>query len=104
MRYWHPMADTAKIKDDNPDQIILLPLYPQFSTTTTWSSFGEWQKAAAKYDMDKPTSLVCCYPSNAGFVAASADLIRTQYDAMREEAEAQGLAAPRVLFFSPRFA
>lgn len=100
MRYWHPMADEVaqKIKNDNPDQIILLPLYPQFSTTTTWSSFGEWQKACARVDMDKPTGFVCCYPTQGGFVAASADLIRTQYDAMREEVEGQGMRAPRVLF------
>ncbi|NBX66729.1 MAG: ferrochelatase [Proteobacteria bacterium] len=100
MRYWHPMAEEVaqRVKNDNPDQIILLPLYPQFSTTTTWSSFGEWQKACAKVDMDKPTGFVCCYPTQAGFIAASADLIRTQYDAMREECEAQGMKAPRVLF------
>ena len=100
MRYWHPMAEEVaqRVKNDNPDQIILLPLYPQFSTTTTWSSFGEWQKACAKVDMDKPTGFVCCYPTQAGFIAASADLIRTQYDAMREECEAQGMKPPRVLF------
>ncbi|MBU6235105.1 MAG: ferrochelatase [Alphaproteobacteria bacterium] len=100
MRYWHPMADEVvqKVKNDNPDQIILLPLYPQFSTTTTWSSFGEWQKAALKHDLDKPSSLVCCYPSNAGFIAASADLVKTQYEAMRDECMGQGMKAPRVLF------
>lgn len=100
MRYWHPMADevAAKVKDENPDQIILLPLYPQFSTTTTWSSFGEWQKAVKAYDIDRPTSLVCCYPSQSGFIRASVELIRAQYDAMREECAAGGMNAPRVLF------
>ena len=37
MRYWHPMtAETVKaVKAYGPEQVILLPLYPQFSTTTT---------------------------------------------------------------------
>lgn len=100
MRYWHPMADevAAKVKDDNPDQIILLPLYPQFSTTTTWSSFGEWEKASAKYDLDIPASLICCYPSQPGFIAASAALVKAQYEVMRDECAAQGMKPPRVLF------
>src|SRR5919108_1490405 len=45
MRYWHPMtAETvAAVKAYGPDQVILLPLYPQFSTTTTASSYRLWQ-------------------------------------------------------------
>src|SRR5262249_50449529 len=36
MRYWHPMTTetVAAVKAYAPDRIILLPLYPQFSTTT----------------------------------------------------------------------
>ena len=36
MRYWHPMAKAVarEVKAYAPDQIVLLPLYPQFSTTT----------------------------------------------------------------------
>ena len=48
MRYWHPMSlDAAgEVKDWAPDEIVCLPLYPQFSTTTTASSFADWRKAA----------------------------------------------------------
>ena len=44
MRYWHPMIEEVKkeIKNYNPQEIILLPLYPQYSTTTTGSSFNQW--------------------------------------------------------------
>lgn len=100
MRYWHPMADevAAQVKDDGPDQIILLPLYPQFSTTTTWSSFQTWTQAARKVDLDMPTSFVCCYPTQQGFIEASANLVRSYYSALRIDAEARGLNAPRVLF------
>lgn len=100
MRYWHPMAQevAAQVKDDNPDQVILLPLYPQFSTTTGWSSFGEWEKAARALDMDIPTSLICCYPTENGFIEASAQLVRSYYQALKTDADAKGLKAPRVLF------
>src|SRR5260370_21940952 len=41
MRYWHPMTEAVlrSVKRFAPDRILLLPLYPQFSTTTTASSF-----------------------------------------------------------------
>src|ERR1700743_197287 len=42
MRYWKPFSAEAgrDVKAWNPDQIVLLPLYPQFSTTTTDSSLN----------------------------------------------------------------
>ena len=48
MRYWHPFADDVvkSVKQFDPDEIILLPLYPQYSTTTTLSSIENWQKNA----------------------------------------------------------
>ncbi len=46
MRYWHPLtADTvAELGRERWDDIVLLPLYPQYSTTTTGSSLNEWQR------------------------------------------------------------
>ena len=78
MRYWHPLAiDTAhEVKRFNPDRIILLPLYPQFSTTTVRSSLQSWDKAVAALGMNVPTEKICCYPFNNGFITASAKLIR----------------------------
>lgn len=77
MRYWHPMADDVarQVQDYNPDKIICLPLYPQFSTTTTRSSFQNWDRAAGKIGLDIPTLKICCYPFHDSFVDASADLI-----------------------------
>lgn len=57
-----------------PEKIVLLPLYPQFSTTTTASSFDAWKKAAR--GLNVPTSRVCCYPQQTGFVDAMAGLVR----------------------------
>ncbi|RED51364.1 ferrochelatase [Aestuariispira insulae] len=77
MRYWHPMSDetAAKVRDWGADEVILLPLYPQFSTTTTGSSYQDWMRAAHKAGLKAPTRLTCCYPKEPGFVAAVADKI-----------------------------
>ncbi len=94
MRYWHPFAeDVAKqVQKFRPDHVILLPLYPQFSTTTTGSSFADWKRAAAKIDLATPTSAVCCYPTHPEFIKSHTQLIRTYYQ------EAARFGAPRILF------
>ncbi len=94
MRYWHPMsAATAQaVKAFAPELVVLLPLYPQFSTTTTASSLKAWARAARAVGLEAPTRAVCCYPAAPGFVAALARLIRPAFD---EAAEA---GRPRILF------
>jgi ferrochelatase len=78
MRYWHPFSNGAAraVKAFAPDRIALLPLYPQYSTTTTASSLKDWARAARRAGLQAPTSRVCCYPWDAGFVAAAAAQIR----------------------------
>jgi ferrochelatase len=73
MRYWHPFVEEARreIEAWGPDEIVLLPLYPQFSTTTTASSMRSWRVAGAA---PAPTREVCCYPWLDGFVEAMADI------------------------------
>ncbi|MBE7636074.1 ferrochelatase [Sneathiella sp. P13V-1] len=94
MRYWHPRAvQTVKdVKAFNPDEVILLPLYPQFSTTTTASSLEEWEGEAKRQGLEVPTSSICCYPDEAGFVEANAELIKAKL------AEVKGDQLPRLLF------
>ena len=95
MRYWHPFSEEAarEVKAFLPDQVVLLPLYPQFSSSTTASSFAAWMVAANAVGLLAPTTMICCYPDETGFVHASARLVRegfagTSVDAVR----------PRVLF------
>ena len=78
MRYWHPFSDGAAraVKAFEPDKIVLLPLYPQYSTTTTASSLKDWARAAKKAGLTAPTAQVCCYPTEDGFVAATVAHIR----------------------------
>jgi protoporphyrin/coproporphyrin ferrochelatase len=83
MRYWHPMsAQTAReVAGWNPDEIVCLPLYPQFSTTTTASSLVAWQKATAELALVRPTRTVCCYPDEPGLIEAIAGLVGPALDA-----------------------
>lgn len=78
MRYWHPMAKEVAIQVKNyaPDHIIFLPLYPQYSTTTTQSSIDDFTKHAARAGLNVPTSFVREYPVQEDFIAAQTDLIR----------------------------
>jgi ferrochelatase len=75
MRYWHPRAEpvAAMVKAFAPDRLVLLPLYPQYSTTTTASSLSDWHGAAKKASLTIPVSAICCYPSEPGFIAALAE-------------------------------
>lgn len=92
MRYWHPFAAQAlqEARQWGAERVVLLPLYPQFSTTTSRSSLREWRKLAA--DWPVPTEAVCCYPDEKGLIAAIADLIRPGY------AQASASGKPRILF------
>lgn len=94
MRYWHPMSEQVakNVKAYAPDQIILLPLYPQYSTTTTGSSVKEWQRVAEKIQLDVPTRTICCYPTERSFVASHVKLIKDSYW------KASEYGKPRILF------
>jgi ferrochelatase len=74
MRYWKPFAeDTAReVAAFAPDDVILLPLYPQFSTTTTASSLKDWARA---YRGPGRPHAVCCYPEAPGLAEAHARAI-----------------------------
>ncbi len=94
MRYWHPMTPQAvrEIRDFAPDRIVLLPLYPQFSTTTTASSLAAWQEEAARAGLSAPVRTLCCYPVQDGFVEAMAALVDEGI------ATARAAGRPRILF------
>jgi len=74
MRYWHPMtpAVVKSVERFAPDRIVLLPLYPQYSTATTASSFQAWKELA---HFKVPTSEIADYPLEPGFIAASVALV-----------------------------
>jgi len=77
MRYWHPMCDAVmgEVMAAKPDRIVLLPLYPQFSTTTVGSMMRVWDQAARKRKLDIPVTALCCYPTDPGFIDAVSGLL-----------------------------
>jgi len=96
MRYWHPFAaETAlAVRAWNPDEIVLLPLYPQYSSTTTGSSLRNWREAAVRTGLAKPVTTLCCFFADSGYVAATTSIVRQALDQART-----ATAAPiRVLF------
>lgn len=94
MRYWHPMSEEVveQVMVYAPDHVILLPLYPQFSTTTSQSSFDDWERAAEDAGMNIPTTKICCYSDQQSFINAHGALLRDTYF------EVAATARPRILF------
>ena len=77
MRYWSPLTEqtTAEVAAFAPDEIILLPLYPQFSTTTTQSSLKAWRETYAGPGISRT---VCCYPEAPGWISVQADGVKAK--------------------------
>jgi ferrochelatase len=98
MRYWHPLSDeTARaVRDWAPDEVLLFPLYPQFSTTTTGSSIAAWDEACRGIGLSVPTTTLCCWHSDGGFAAATARLVQESYARARAELPAD--VKLRILF------
>lgn len=74
MRYWHPFTKEAiaQLEDAGVDQVVLLPMYPQYSSTTAGSSLNEWER---RWSGSVPTSRVAPFYRNATYLAAIADKV-----------------------------
>ena len=72
MRCWHPRAkDVVKdVQLFEPDEIVLMPLYPQYSAATSGSSIKEWKDVCKKKNYTIKTSTICCYPTDINFINA----------------------------------
>ena len=80
MRCWKPRAKTVLniIKEFDPDEMVLLPLYPQYSASTSGSSIKEWNDVCMKNNYQKPTRTICCYPTDTEFLGAHVSLINNE--------------------------
>ena len=84
MRYWYPFTEEAiaRIKRDRIDKLVILPLYPQFSISTSGSSFRLLEKiwnddpALGKLDY----TVIPSWYKSPGYLQAMADLIAQQLD------------------------
>tara|TARA_B100000902_G_scaffold153646_1_gene150172 strand:- start:19 stop:1053 length:1035 start_codon:yes stop_codon:yes gene_type:complete len=77
MRCWHPRAENVlkEVINYGPDEVILMPLYPQYSAATSGSSINEWKDICKKNNFKVKTSTICCYPTDNSFVEAHKDEI-----------------------------
>jgi len=78
MRCWHPRAENVikEIKEYNPEEIVLLPLYPQYSASTSGSSIKEWNDLCKKENYKVKTKTICCYPTEKNFLKSHSNLIK----------------------------
>jgi protoporphyrin/coproporphyrin ferrochelatase len=74
MRYWHPFTDEAieQLRRAECDEVVLLPLYPQYSSTTTGSSLNEWRR---KFHHSLPERTVDAFYRNTTYLAALAEKV-----------------------------
>jgi ferrochelatase len=71
-RCWNPRAkDVIKdVQSYGPDEVVLMPLYPQYSAATSGSSIKEWKDICKKNNYHVKTSTICCYPTDQNFINA----------------------------------
>lgn len=78
MRYWHPMSEevAARLKAGGFERLVLLPLYPQYSLTTTGSALNAFRRACAALDYRPKVYRVRQWYDQPDYQQAMADSIR----------------------------
>ncbi|MCT7995137.1 ferrochelatase [Laspinema olomoucense] len=84
MRYWHPFTEEAiaRIKRDGVEQLVILPLYPQFSISTSGSSFRLLEKIWSEDPSLAPQehTVIPSWYQRPGYLQAMAQLIARELD------------------------
>jgi len=72
MRYWHPFTQEAiaDLAGFAPEDVVLLPLYPQYSKTTTGSSINEWNRRFHTNGWNPRTHVVREFYEDAAYLDA----------------------------------
>jgi len=85
MRYWYPRAEDIikKVVSYGPKKVILLPLYPQFSTTTTLSSIEEWRRTSKSLNAE--TYVIGCYYDHKFFINAHVKILADSLRKVKDE-------------------
>jgi len=82
MRYWHPFTESAiaDMKADGVEQVVVIPLYPHFSISTSGSSFRELKKLRDSDDDFKKVPMRCVrsWFSQSGYLKSMVELISEQ--------------------------
>lgn len=87
MRYWHPLTeDVARVlQRERIEHVVLLPLYPQYSRSTTGSSVNEWRRACRRLSYAPRTDVIEEYCDHPSYVAAVVRNIRIALHRVRPE-------------------
>lgn len=84
MRYWHPFTESAvaDIRADHMDEVVVLPLYPHFSISTSGSSFRELQRLRQVDPAFSRLPIRCIrsWYDHPGYIGAMAELISRQLE------------------------
>ncbi|HLG14473.1 MAG TPA: ferrochelatase [Blastocatellia bacterium] len=83
MRYWHPFLEEAldRIRRDQISRLVVLPLYPQFSLSTTGSSLNRMNSLiAANGQCAPPLSIIRSWHDEPGYIAALSASIAEELD------------------------
>ena len=96
MRAWHPFTEEAvdRLLADGATEVVALPLYPQRSRTTSYSSAAELRRVLARKAPHLPLREVCCWPEEPGFLDAWAREVRRTMEGIAPERR----AAAHILF------
>lgn len=82
MRYWHPFTEEAiaQIKKDNIQKLVILPLYPQFSISTSGSSFRVLEEMwkTDPHLQNVEYTLISSWHDHQGYLGAMVDLIKQE--------------------------
>ena len=89
MRYWHPMTDAAvrEMKRFTPDALVLLPLYPQYSKTTSGSSLNEWNRCSQHQQFDTSVRIVKEFHNDPLYIDSVVTAIHAALDDFAAAAE-----------------
>ena len=80
MRYWHPRAaeTVARLKAGGYQRVLLLPLYPQYSLTTTGSSYNEFMRECRRANYAPSTQLIHEWYQQPDYQQAIVDSLRAE--------------------------
>ena len=98
MRYWYPFTEEAldRVREDSINALVIVPLYPQFSISTSGSSLRilqeEFSRRADIWGDEKVFhTVVPSWYDRPGYIEAMAGLIRKELDSFTEKEIAEGL-------------
>jgi protoporphyrin/coproporphyrin ferrochelatase len=89
MRYWHPFTAEAvrQLEAYAPEDIVLLPLYPQYSRTTTGSSLNEWRRRFQPNGWKPRVYAITEFHEDAGYIAVLVEAINQSLAGFENPAE-----------------